>query len=136
MTTNARTRHTQFVVSWPVQGIASFRSAQSELVLSDVYWRWIFEALSRTGSDREERLEFVVAVEDGFCDASNLVETIPVTQSFMDVLQGVTPSSAPSFERVVPAKGCSMPTAEQILAEFVRLVGEAAPEGFMEMEIE
>ena len=125
---------TQFAVSWPIQGIARFRSKESELVLSDVYWRWIFEALSE--KDDGQRLPFVEAVEDGFRDPSNLVETIPVTPYFLELVQQVRPSSAPSFERVVPFEGCTVPSPERILAEFTKLVGEALLSGTMEMEIE
>jgi hypothetical protein len=128
-------KHAQFLVSWPIQGVARFRSQESELVLSDVYWRWIFEALLG-GRDDGQRLPFVEAVEDRFRDASNLVETITVTPKFLELLRQVTPSSAPSFERVIPSEGCPVPTPEQILAEFTRLVGEALSSGTMEMAIE
>ncbi len=46
MTKQLRIQRTEYTVSWPVQGTACFRSPESELVLSDVYWRWILEALS------------------------------------------------------------------------------------------
>ena len=124
----------EFLVSWPVQGASCFRSHESELVLSDVYWRWIFEALSE-GTDGD-RLPFVEAVEDGFCDPRNLMETIPVTPAFLDRLRRVSPSRAPSFELLIPAEGTLVPAPEEILAEFTRLVGEALPSGSMEMEIE
>lgn len=135
MTTDDGTDSTQFLVSWPVQGIARFRSQESELVLSDVYWRWILEALS-DARDGGQRLPFVEIMEDGFRDASNLVETIPVTPKFLELLLGVAPSMAPSFERGRPSEGCPVPTPEQILAEFIKLVGEALSSGIMVVEIE
>lgn len=135
MTANNPSDRTRFLVSRPIQGFARFRSHQSELVLSDVYWRWILEALSDM-SDGGERLPFVDAVEGGFRDASHLVETIPVTPKFLELLRRVAPSRAPSFERVDPSEGCTVPTADQILAELTRLVGEALSSGTMVMEIE
>jgi hypothetical protein len=42
---------TEFSVVWPVQGVACFRSEESELVMSDVYWHWIVEALWAPGDD-------------------------------------------------------------------------------------
>jgi hypothetical protein len=134
MTARYPRRRTEFSVSWPIQGVACFRSQESELVLSDVYWRWIFEVLSVARHDGQ-RLPFVEAVENGFRDASNLVETIPVTPKFVELIRQVMPSSAPSFERVVPTAGCPVPTPGQILAEFTRLAGEALSSGTMEMEI-
>jgi hypothetical protein len=128
-------RRTELVVSWPIQGIFCFRSSESELVLSDVYWLWIYEALLAVRDD-ERPLPFVEAIENGFRDASNLVETIPVTPKLLEVLRRVTPSSAPSFERLVPAAGSAVPTPDQILAELARLAAEALPSGTLEMEIE
>jgi hypothetical protein len=135
VTANNPSDRTQFLVSRPIQGIARFRSHESELVLSDVYWRWIVEALSDM-SDGGELLPFVEAVEEGFRDAANLVETIPVTPKFLQLLRRVAPSRAPSFERVDPSEGGTVPTAERILAELTRLVGEALSSGTMVMEIE
>ncbi len=133
-TANRTAKRTQFTVSWPIQGISTFRSEESELVLSDVYWRWIFEALSGQRDDGR-RLPFVEAVEDGFDGASDL-EIIPVTPKFLELLREVAPSSAPSFSLLVPTEGCPVSTPEQILAEFTRVVGEALSSGVMEMEME
>ena len=133
--TNQTTNRTEFVVSWPIQGIACFRSQESELVLSDVYWQWIFEALADE-TDDGQRLPCIEAANDGFRDASNLVEAVPVTARFLVLLRRVAPSAAPSFELVIPAEGCVVPTPDQILAEFTKLVGEALSSGIMEMEIE
>jgi hypothetical protein len=124
----------EFIVRWPVQGIACFRSRESELVLSDVYWRWILEALSKTHEGLA--LPFVKTVKEGFGDPSHLVETIPATTRFVEVLQQVESSGAPSFELLVPSEGCQVPTAKQILAEFQRVVAEAVSCGSIEMEIE
>lgn len=130
-----RMKRTEFTVGWPMQGVACFRSQDSELVLSDVYWRWIFEALSRIGQN-EQQLPFVDAVEKGFGDASNLVETIAVTPKFLELLGQVEASRAPPFDLVVAAEGCTVPTAQEVLDEFRRLVGEALLSAKMEMEIE
>jgi hypothetical protein len=135
MTIKYAGRRIEFSVSWPIQGICCFRSPESELVLSDVYWLWIYEALLGV-RDGGQGLPFVEAAENGFNDASNLVETVPVTPNLLEALRQVTPSSAPSFERVVPSAGCSVPTPAQILTEFTRLAGEALSSGTMEMEIE
>jgi hypothetical protein len=126
---------TEFSVSWPVQGVACFRSEKSELVLSDVYWLWIFEALSVVRDDGWP-LPFIEAAHNGFNDPSNLVEALPVTPRFLELLRQVTPSSAPSFERLVPSPGSSVPTPEQILAELTRVAGEALSSGSMKMEVE
>jgi hypothetical protein len=95
---------------------------------------WLYEALWGVRDDGQ-RLPFVEAAENGFNDPSNLMETVPVTPKLLEVLRQVTPSSAPSFERVVPSAGCPVPTPAQILAEFTRLAGEALSSGTMEMEI-
>jgi hypothetical protein len=128
-------RRTEFSVSWPIQGIFCSRSSESELVLSDVYWLWIYEALLVVRDDGQ-RLPFVEAIENGFNDPSNLVETVPVTPKLMEVLRQLTPSSAPSFALLVPSAGCAVPTPGQLLIELTRLAGEALSSGTMEMEIE
>jgi hypothetical protein len=63
------------------------------------------------------------------------VEALAVTPRFLALLRQVTPSSAPSFERLIPSPGSAVPTAEQILAELARVAGEALPSGSMEMEV-
>ena len=128
-------RRTEFSVSWPLQGVVCFRSAESELVLSDVFWAWIFEALSAL-RDGGRRLPFVEAVNDGFSDPSNLVGILPVTPRFLELLREVAPSNAPSFERLIPSQESSVPTPEQILAELTRVVGEALSSGSLEMKVE
>ena len=128
-------RRTEFSVSWPVQGAACFRSQESELVLSDVYWRWIFEALSALGDDGRRSL-FVEAFENGFNDPRSLVESLPVTPRLLELLREVPPSKAPSFDRLIPTPGSPVPTPEQILAELTRVAGEALSSGEIEMEVE
>jgi hypothetical protein len=95
----------EFTVRWPIQGVAAFRSPETELVLSDVYLMWILDALRQ--SRDHEPLPFMEAFDGGFDDPSNLVETLPVTQELLEVLEQVRPSSAPSFELVVPSEGCT-----------------------------
>jgi hypothetical protein len=135
MTNSPPRNRTQFTVSWPIQGVAYFRSLQSELVLSDVYWQWIFHALAGN-RDNGKRLPFVETVESGFPDPSNLVETIPVTPGFLEFVRQVDPTKAPSFELLIPTEGYRVPTSEQLLVEFERVIAEALPSGVMEMEIE
>jgi hypothetical protein len=132
---NDRSRTTEFTVRWPVQGLARFRSPESELVLSDVYWRWILDALS-SASEGGQRPAFVEGVEDGFGDPVDLVETIPVDERLLGLLRRVEPSRAPSFERLVPTEDSEVPSPEQILATFERLLAESLASGAMEMEIE
>jgi hypothetical protein len=107
----------------------------SELVLSDVYWRWIFEELVDI-DERESSHPLVRAIRDGFDDPSALVESMPVTGEFLELVRRVRPTKAPSFDRLVAAEGCSVPTAELVLAEFERLVREAVSRGSLQMEIE
>ncbi|MEZ4226796.1 MAG: hypothetical protein R3B13_37990 [Polyangiaceae bacterium] len=104
------------------------------LVLSDVYWQWIFELLSST-TDDEGRLPFVKAFEEGFDDPSNLVERLPVSLRVVETFRRIEPTLAPSFERVVPSKGCIVPSAERILAELQTVISEAVDLGSVEMEI-
>jgi len=125
----------QFTVRWPLQGAACFRSPETELILSDVYWRWVYEALRRGGSEGH-RLGFVQAVELGFCDASNLREIIPVDQALLKQLSAVESSDAPSFDRVQPSQDCVVPTAARVLEVFQRVAREATRLGTLEMEIE
>lgn len=131
-----RRRRTEFTVDWPVQGLAYFRSAKSELVLSDVYWMWVFEALGHLSGERELRVPFLVAWDEGFCDPSRVVEMFPVAKDLLVLLRAVTPSMAPSFELVKPTGGCTVPTAERILEDLVCVVQEAVFEGVIEIEIE
>lgn len=126
----------RYTVSWPIQGVARFCSGQLELTLSDVYWRWIYDALAGVDGGLRDRLPFVEAVERGFNDPSNLVEVISVSPKFLEVVRNVNPSSAGSFSRVIPAENCVVPTAEQVLAAFTRIVAEATQTGTMSMQIE
>ena len=91
----------EFTVSWPIQGVAAFRSRETELVLSDVYWHWIFGAL-REARDHEE-LPFMEAFDGGFDDPSNLVETLPVTPTLLEALGGGT-----AFQRSDLRPACSV----------------------------
>src|SRR5262245_43798338 len=127
-------KRTEFSVTWPIQNVVCFRSEASKLVLSDVYWRWIFEAISALRDDGR-RLSFVEAADNGFKDPSNLVEVLPVTPRFLEVLRQVRPSSAPSFEDLIPFPGSPVPTPKQILAELTRVASEALASGIMEMEL-
>jgi len=129
-------KRTLFMVTWPVQGIFRFRSQDSELILSHVYWLWIWDALSEVRDDGQQ-LPFVEAVDNGFNDPRNLVETLPVTPRLLEVLRQVPPSRAPSFELLIPFEECpKKPTPEQILAEFTKVFGEALSSGTIEMEFE
>ena len=128
-------RRTEFLVSWPVQGEFHFKSASSELVLSDVYWLWIYRALLEVRDDGQQ-LPFVKAAEVGFRDPENLVETIPVSSRFLELLQQIPPSLAPSFDKLETSDGSLPPKPEQILTELVRLVREALAEGTIEMAVE
>lgn len=130
----ARPNRTEFVVSWPVQGVAAFRSDESELILSSVYWTWIYEALADTNDG--QRLPFVEVMEHGFNDPSELLETFPATPEFLEALRLVDPSRAPRFDLLVPAPGLPVPSPEQILAELERVVREAIASGTLEMKVE
>lgn len=93
-------RTTRFLVSWPVQGATVFRSPQSELALSDVYWRWIYEALARLDAAAGERSSFVERVEEGFEED---LEKATVDREFLERLRRVDSATAPSFEKLVAA---------------------------------
>ena len=131
----SRQNRTEFTVSWPGQGLACFRSSDSELVLSDVYWRWIYESLSG-GCGSGRTLPFVEIVERGFNDPASLVETIPVDSSFLEAVRKIDPNEAPPFARVIAPNGAVIPTPAEILGEFERLIGEGVGSGGIEMEIE
>lgn len=124
----------EFTVSWPIQGVAAFRARETELVLSNVYWMWILEAL-RESCDGEP-VPFMEAFDGGFDDPSNLVEALPVTPRLLEVLGKVPPSSAPSFELLVPSEACAVPTPDQLLEAFVAVARDALSSGTMEIEIE
>lgn len=83
-------RTTRFLVSWPLQGATSFRSPQSEVVLSDVYWRWIYEALSELERTTGKSSSFVDRVENGF--ESDLEKAV-VDAAFVTQLRGPIPRS-------------------------------------------
>ena len=124
------TSRTELTVDWPVQGAVCLRSRESELVLSDVYWRWIFEALADSG----EPLAFVDAVTNDPSDPSQFVQTVQATPAFLDLLRRIEPARAPSFELVKPTNGGPPPTAEQILAAFERVAAEAVASGTLDIE--
>jgi hypothetical protein len=133
--TNHSLQRTEFLVHMPLQGAFHFRCPGSELVLSDVYWLWIYDALTEMTEDGQ-RLRFVEAVENGFQDPRNLVETIPVSSRFLDLVAKIPSSRAPSFERITTSDGSCVPTPEQLLTEFQRLVSAGISAGSIEMEIE
>lgn len=133
-----RTSHrarTEFTVAWPVQGVACFRSEESELVLSDVYWQWIFEALEQAGEGATQS-SFVRSVDEAFKDPAHLVQTIAVSSALIEELRDIRPTMAPSFDLLEPSEGSLVPTAERVLAEFIRVASEAVDAGTIQMEIE
>src|SRR5262245_22669666 len=99
---------TEFTVDWPVQGTATFRSHDAELVLSDVYWQWILEAL-RDARASKPPLPFVEAWDRGFQDASSLVERLPVTPELLEQLRQITPPPTLSFALLRPTTGSIVP---------------------------
>lgn len=125
------------VVQWPVQGAAAFRSRTTELVLSDVFWMWIFDALRRLDVERTgSPVPFLQAVDDGFNDPSCLVERLPLTDELLHILTGLSADDADEFGRLVPEAGGRIPSAEEVLREFVQIVEGAKEDGVLEMEIE
>lgn len=125
----------EFTVRWPVQGIACFQTKESELVLSDIYWQWLVEQLA-TANDAEAPLPFVEAVERGFQDPASLVEIVAVTPALLEAVRRVDPSTAPPFHLLIPGDGCIVPTPEQVVAGFQRIVTEAMAAGELVMWIE
>lgn len=128
-------RRVEFTVEWPLQGLACFSTRHSRLILSDVYWRWIFEALFE-GQDETRLPEFVRIVQNGFADPSHLTERIPVTSTFLAQVRGLVPSYAPSFEHLIPRENCPVPSPEQVLNAFVAILEEGLIEGHVEMSLD
>lgn len=126
----------RFTVSWPLQGVACFRGGSRELIVSDVYWRWILDEVRRIAAIDGDSSELVRTMEEGFCDPDSLVERIPVTGELMKRLQRVDVANAPSFDLLVADNGLIVPTPQHVLSEFVALVDEAGEGGTMEIEIE
>lgn len=126
----------QYTVSWPLQGHNIYSSPDSVLILSDVYWMWIYDQLSQSCNQGDEKLPFVDAVENGFKDPRNLVETIPVDEKFVDSLRKLDTQKADSFDLLVPSDGCIVPTARQVLDVFIRIVSESIKTGKMVIEVE
>ena len=125
----------RFTVSWPVQGLLVLRSQRSELVLSDVYWMWILKELEES-TGVPEAGAFVSLLHSGFDDPANLVESLTLSESFVDAVRAISASRAPAFNGVVPDEDSCVPTAEELLAAFILVCQEAAAEGSLELEVE
>lgn len=124
-----------FTVTWPIQGSVAFCTDSSELILSDVYWHWLLGEI-RTLHKQEPRLPIVVAVESGFADPSNLIEIVSMDSIFLELLGRIDPMTAPSFQRLKPSPGCEVPTPEELLAAFIKVVSEATSLGTLKMQVD
>ena len=69
-----------------------------ELVLSDVHWRWILDEVNWIAKQDQIQVAFVRVIESGFCDPNDLLETVPVTDEVVHMLERVFATSAPLFK--------------------------------------